>query len=212
MKKAIQDIETALLNLNALEFPLKAEDFLTDTEWPFQKAATQTLDGALYIHQPDEDLQLGIYLSSDVRKALENYPTWRENEWNAHQLHFFSVAIEELSHFFYVVYHSRSGRQLTQLELELQGEIDKFLVLYFSKATATFENLFETVFENFRLASKLSLEQQNRYQNANRLAKRFISKLRKYLTEPLQRQNALDRIRKFYRLGLADKVSQIMAT
>ena len=39
----------------------------------------------------------------------------------------FCVAAEEVSHFVYLFFCARAARQVTQLELELQGEVDKYL-------------------------------------------------------------------------------------
>ena len=127
----------------------------------------------------------------------------------------FTVAAEEISHFHYLLYHASRTRQVSQLELELQGDIDKFLLTYFANfwkmesSEEIFDALFELLFYRFRLAENLGPEERSRYLEANNLARRFIRKCATSLSDSEQRERIFRQLRKFYRLGASEKISFI---
>ena len=210
MRSVLRRIDRAIKRLYNLEFKPPVEHFLVsipDTKRP----------GALLLAQyPEQDsLELGIHLSQKIRGSLETFPKGRWAEWPTEKLQAFTVMTEEISHFHYVRYHATQGRQVSHLELELQGEIDKFLIAYFTNPTpkhdTEFEKLFESFFAQFSLRPGLSREEEERYLEANRLARRYIRKLSATLRDPQRREDLLRRLRKFYRLSAAEKISQIAA-
>src|SRR5205823_14442801 len=126
----------------------------------------------------------------------------------------FSVAAEEVSHFQYLLFHATSGRSVSQFELELQGEIDKFLLTFFAVSSGgkfdeqLFGTLFEQFFYHFHLAESLTQEQRVRYMEANHVAKRFIRRCGKLLAlEGGRRDRAFSLLRRFYRVDSAEKLS-----
>ena len=175
MKQAVRKIDRALKRLYNLEGRYRAEDFL------IQKPVADSQQGALFVQKESEsnDLQVGIYLSREVYKELESFREWRPREWSRDQVSAFTVAAEEVSHFHYLLFHVEKGRSVSHLELELQGEIDKFILTFFAnlqtgEAEKTFEALFEQLFHHFRLAENLSEEQRARYQAASDYARKFL--------------------------------------
>lgn len=216
MKSAIQQIELALKKLYNLETSHKAENFLVlvPSEVPLK---TKPCSGKLLIQQkPSQDeLQIGIYLNPPVHQELRNFSHWGPKEqWNTQQLNAFSVATEELSHFHYVVFNSQGKRQISQFELELQGEIDKFLLTYFSPSsqetlTDQFDQIFSRFFSSFYLLPELTQNEKERYQNAITSARNFLKRHRRLLTDPQKKESALRLLRRFYRLSQSEKLSWI---
>src|SRR5687767_8386015 len=126
MKSIIRKIDRAIKRLYNLDSRLSAEDFLVVKPQPgFQ--------GALLVHseQPNQ-ISVGIYLNESVRRSLRVFPKGRSAFWSKETLSAFTVATEEVSHFHYLLHHVTAGRPVSQLEMELQGDIDKFLVAYFA--------------------------------------------------------------------------------
>lgn len=209
MKSVLRRIDRAIKRLYNLDFSRPVEHFLVSL--PGSRK-----DGALLLAQPDRNsLELGIHLSDTVRDSLRQFPAGQWVSWSGESLQAFTVATEEVSHFHYLRHHATHGRQVTQLELELQGEIDKFLIAYFTNpspdSSAQFVELFERFFSQFRLQPGLSHEQQERYLEANRLARRYIHKLGAILRKPEAHEELLRRLRKFYRLNATEKISFIAA-
>jgi hypothetical protein len=148
MKAAIRRIDRALKELNNLDQTLRAEDFLLA---PKEGRAPA---GALYIQEQGDDVSVGIYLNSGVARELGTFPKWKMGELTLDQKRAFAVASEEVSHFHYLLFHLAGGRAVSRLEMELQGEVDTFLLSYFASAEAgkeetAFETAFAQAFEHF---------------------------------------------------------------
>lgn len=168
--------------------------------------------GALYIQEPSEkndSLGLGIYLSPVVVRDLSTVE--QAATWSPQQLAAFGVAAEEISHFHYVAHHAPTGRGVSQLELEVQGDVDRFLLTFFAKvkqtgsADAVFSELYEKLFEKFSLAV-VSEERRERYEQANLLARAFVLKHAAELNDPKKRAGFLRKARAFYRKNLSQKI------
>ncbi len=209
MKSVLRRIDKAIKRLYNLDFSRSVEEFLVVLPQAKQPGAL------LVAHAPDKTLEMGIHLGPTVRKGLKSFPRGLWVEWPRETLQAFTVATEEISHFHYVRYHATQGRQVSQLELEMQGEIDKFLIAYFTNSESAtkdgFEKLYEQFFLQFRLQVGLDEEEQQRYLEANRLAQRFIRKLADQLQDPHEREAVFRFLRKFYRLNAVEKISQIAA-
>jgi hypothetical protein len=109
---------------------------------------------------------------------------------------------EGVSHFLYLVERARVNLPVTQLELELQAEVDKF-VLSLARGTASAPELFDRLFENPSFLHDAGTEAGERYRMAHQLAARFVSRV--LLAQ--DRVRAQDRLRTFYRAGQTEKIS-----
>jgi hypothetical protein len=93
------------------------------------------------------------------------------------------------------------------VELELQGEIDKFILASFA-VPHSFTELFHKFFERFTWSEKLTPEQKIRYEEAHGLAKAFVCKHADLIQDKDSKQKLLHLLREFYRLNWEEKVSQ----
>jgi len=113
--------------------------------------------------------------------------------------------LEGVSHFVYIAERARTGLPATQLELELQAEVDKFVLLAletpFERRHG--ESLLFRLYECVRFLDPPGSEAYERYRLANDLAARFVSRVLAK-QEPISMQAEL---RRFYRLGQTDKIS-----
>ncbi len=109
------------------------------------------------------------------------------------------------------------GRTLpvTLLELELQGEIDKYVsslwLLREQDPTRFPSELHWLLFENCRVDPVLAGERIGLYRHANSYAARFCLRLARTLrsTEPAARAAAVTELRRFYRLSRERKFQHI---
>lgn len=216
MKSTIKKIDRALKDLNQLETPQRAENFLLDRS-PFHPEkgshSENEFQGALLVRSTGKNtVSLGIYFNQNLSKRLETIQTWDPKTWSHEEVKAIAIATEEISHFHYLLSNAEIGKPVTQLELELQAEIDKFMLFFFSLSSESgqtakhFELLFEMFFYQFHLKENLKEEEKARYQEANNIAKSFIIKCRKLLEEK-QYGDALKLLRQFYRLTTEEKVS-----
>ena len=144
----------------------------------FVKGAGAGEREALLLRQgPEGDLEVSVRLPtlSDPRSQID--------------LDTLCQVIEGVSHFVYVVERARTGRAATQLELELQAEVDKWVVLAASIHSFDAQRsarLRARLFEDFVFlhdeTSETGRELAERYRVANDVAHRFVRRLeREYL-------------------------------
>jgi hypothetical protein len=158
-----------------------------------------------------EDLSVGVVLDSGVGESLRGAdPRRRLDERN---LGAFCTLTEEVSHFVYVLFRAAVGRPVTELELELQGDVDKYLGVVFllslQNEGAVSRSVREALFRRYRLAEGLSRERAERYRAASRLADRYCGFLERAFLAPARLQDLCREARRFYRLGQREKLERI---
>jgi hypothetical protein len=116
-----------------------------------------------------------------------------------------AAIVEGVSHFVYVVWRAERDSACTQLELELQAEVDKFLLLApgFDDPLSAFEALFERI----RLQPQLGLVERDRYLAANRAAACVCRSLLAQFDGRFQHPQAQAWLRRFYRMPAQDKLA-----
>jgi hypothetical protein len=114
-----------------------------------------------------------------------------------------------VSHFVYLVERARIGRDTTQLELELQAEVDKWVVLAGATHTldiATSKGLRERLYEAISFAHEEQSELGERYRVANETANRFVRRLEhEYVRRGLYGEMRV-KLWHFFHLGQEDKL------
>ncbi len=117
--------------------------------------------------------------------------------------------IEGVSHFVYVAERARLHRETTQLELELQAEVDKWVVLAESIGAYDADRsaaLRERLYERVAFAHDETTEIGQRYRMANESAHRFVRRLeRNYLSREKHGQ-LREQLRRFFHEGQEEKL------
>lgn len=160
----------------------------------------------LLLHQTADELSLSLFLDDDVVRSVRDHEPL-QNMQN------FCLALEGVSHFLYLLWNASYDRQITLLELELQAEIDKFVMMVFAleKQGEKVERgqLRKILFENISLHDELDDTHRERYIEASRLAEKYCWKLESDYLANRSRQQVLSELRQFYRLGQGEKVRRI---
>jgi hypothetical protein len=214
---AVKKIDRALKRFYRLENVLPAEGFLVvppDPSSASQSASTAASKGALLIvdqaHTKEASLELGIYFHSSIRTELNTLENWPRAEWSKDQRQAFSVATEEISHFNYLVEKASKGQAVSQMEMELQGEVDRFLLAFMAerhqRKAPSFDEIFETYFVKFRWDAGLEEQKRIRYEDANRIAKALLSKLRPAFKNHRRWPELVAELRRFYNATASEKV------
>lgn len=174
-----------------------------------QGAVLGDSEETLLMLQDGEELSLSLFLDAEMLDRLESGNPL--DELRADMLDDLWKVMEGISHFNCVVWKAMQDRTVTLLELELQGEIDKYvgtMLLAMDQSDKTLlHNLHGWLFENVRYHDELDDEQRDRYQSANDYAARYCYGLRQQLID--EDEGALAKLRHFYRLQLSDKISHI---
>lgn len=119
---------------------------------------------------------------------------------------FVSVA-EEVSHFRYLTWSAANERSVSLLDVEVQGEIDKFLlaVRYFPEE----EDLRERMFERISFDEHLGGDDLDRYIEANRLGEKFCRQIEEAIGDGQIDPKWVARLRAFYRLATTRRLAEV---
>ncbi len=117
--------------------------------------------------------------------------------------------IEGVSHFVYVVERARMGREATQLELELQAEVDKWVVLAASMHGFDVEGsarLRARLYEQVAFSHDPASELGERYRVANDAAHRFVRRLERRYIGAARFGELRGELRRFFHVGQEEKL------
>ena len=175
--------------------------------------AARPCEEQLLLGSDGDDLRLSLYIDAAVLRRLDaDSPFQRLSERN---LADYWTALEGVSHFLYVTWCASCDRHVSQLELETQAEVDKYVATLFllgEQAAGKFPaRLHQWLFERTAFDGNLGGAELDRYRAANSFAARYCRRLEERF---LKRRNpALEsfmrEIRCFYRLGTASKLRRI---
>jgi hypothetical protein len=117
--------------------------------------------------------------------------------------------IEGVSHFVYVVDRACREREATRLELELQAEVDKWVVLAASMRAfdaARSASLRARLYERIAFRHDERSEAGERYRIANEAAHRFVRRLEREYLERARFGEMRAQLRRFFRVGQEEKL------
>ncbi|MDH5408327.1 MAG: hypothetical protein OEZ33_07860 [Gammaproteobacteria bacterium] len=211
----LDTLQQHLAQIYELDTELSVLDFLiTDpllaTKYDKSPNA-RTIDEKLLVCQNDETLDIALYINRDVLHQLEqDNPFDSLNDNNIHQ---FWIALEGVSHFNYLVWNARFDRPVSLFELELQAEVDKFVLTIMLLNQQ--ENIFLTrhVLQHLFLQSSYD-EQLNRaelwrYIRANYFACHYCEGITALFSQTHKVNQLHNELRRFYRLTQHYKLRHI---
>ena len=155
------------------------------------------------------DVWLSLYLDSGVYSRFSQHGT--SDYLGRNQAMDFCLAAEGVSHFLYLCWNANFEREVTQLELELQAEVDKYLLLLDYVAKESRKHLHPWLFECWEFDEGLNAEEQNRYEKANQYASRYCMGLEQRYLRIGRTQEMIRELRRFYRKTQAQKMKMIDA-
>jgi hypothetical protein len=188
--KAVRRVQRRLESYYGLE--------TTPNVVPFTSIARDGEREVLYVRE----------IGNDVEMALR-VPARDGGEGNGPNDAYLQLC-EGVSHFVYLAERVRVGLPATQLELELQAEVDKFVLLAFGGGTGgeavNARGLHRRLYANVTYLHAEGTEQGERYRLANELAARLAARV-------LERApgEAREILRRFYRAGQTGKIEVVRA-
>ena len=202
---------SALLQLQQLLQSIHGvQSFSPVTDFLVRNCPKGKSDEALLVSEHGEELHVGLYLDDTVLAQLSRAAS---DPWTHERLSGFCAAAEGVSHFLYLVHRAGQGGQVSQLELEAQGELDKYLAvllqLWATGRRAASPRLRHQLFERWQLKPDLTADQRDRYRLASALAAACAKALEaRYVLEG--RLDALLReVRRLYRMSGGEKFSAL---
>ena len=130
------------------------------------------------------------------------------------------LATEGVSHFVYLSFRADNEERVSQLELELQAEVDKYATALLGGEGATdlagngaglirarSRALRQRRFERARFLDDGDSEEGARYRVAHRAAARYVARLERRYVDTGKLDELFVELRRFYRLGSEDKLA-----
>jgi hypothetical protein len=213
MTTLLNSIQSNLEKIYEVAVPQNVLDFvITDRRFAELVSNNRIHDDALeqlLIATNDGCLDISLYLDETLINRLgDDYPSQHTDK---NDLHDFWIALEGVSHFLYLVWNASYDRPVSQLELELQAEVDKFVsvtsAIPAEKGPENMREIWSLLFSKPTFKDNLEQENLLRYQKANAYASQYCINL-------MEMQNTTtnsmkNELRRFYRLSQQEKISCI---
>jgi hypothetical protein len=156
----------------------------------------------LVVVEDEAGIHVGLYLDPEVLAALEADPE-----------HFgaLCLATEGVSHFLYLSFRADNDEQVSQLELELQAEVDKYAAGLLAgngvgAIRARSRALRERLFVGARFLDPPGSVEGERYRIAHHAAARYARALEARFVDRGRVEELWAELRRFYRMGAREKL------
>ena len=210
----LESIQHQLQSIYDLNLTCQVNDYLiTDrvqATWLDTSHGQRDTTEKLLVYQDQDELQISLYLAEELLSLLkENNPF---DCLNSHNLEAFCTALEGVSHFIYLTWNAGHNRPVSQLELELQAEVDKFVAIVSLASgqgeSVQLQELNDWLFHYCSFDPALQPDELQRYQAANFYAAQFCSRLQMHSLESGNNDISYTELRRFYRKRHLDKLTE----
>lgn len=203
----LRRVQRGLEELYRVETGANVDDFVVDEAVRDAVSPTRRPREQLLVMEEGGEMSVALFVAGDaIANLAANDPARRLDDRN---LGDFLLAIEGVSHFVYTLVCARRDRSISQLELELQAEIDKFVtcLLVMEPGAQIAQALRERLFGDAVYEDDLDGEERDRYRAANDNAYRYTGVLQREFVAHRKIPEMLAELRRFYRRGLSAKLS-----
>jgi hypothetical protein len=170
----VAEVQTALSHVYQLDLGLDASDFVLPAEEAQRLLPEGGPRSGVLVLEEEGELWLGVYLDA-------------EDQHDSH------AVVEETSHWVRLVWNASRGESVSCLQLELQGEIDQYVV-HRLEGIDPLRHL-----RSFVWCDWMDSEIQARYATAHRVAHRYCHELERRFPRDADTPRLLDELRAFYR-------------
>lgn len=212
----LASLQGALADIYDLPATPDIHDFLLTDRARLPLPAVRGADEQLWVAEEGDTLSLALYIDARVLERLGRCDPFAA--LNGDNLADYLTVAEGVSHFVYVAWNASHDKPVTLLELELQAEIDKYVVgawLLRAQGEGRFpRELHRALFERAHVDPGLAGERAGLYQRASEYAGRFCRRVATRLerdcrTRARDTGELLAELRRFYRWSSARKFSFI---
>lgn len=205
--KTLSRVQRGIESLYRVETGVEVADFVVGSEVRDELVRERKPREQLLVVEHAGEMNLALYIEETVLANLHaNDPGHRLDDRN---LGDFLLAVEGVSHFIYAVCCAKADRPVTQIELELQAEVDKYVtcLLVSEPGVAASSALRRRLFGDAAYEEDLDDEEHGRYRAANDNAQRYAAWLEDTFVARRRIPEMLGELRRFYRRGLAAKLA-----
>lgn len=204
-------VQRGLEALYRIDTGVAVDDFVIDESTRNAFATERKPREQLLVHETDGELSLALFVDPAAIANLERHDPGAD--LGDHNLGDFLLVVEGVSHFIYAITCAREQRPVSQLELELQAEVDKYIscLLVSYPGTDVSAALRLRLFAEPEYEPDLNADELSRYRAANDNAHRYAAWLEAAFLAPRRIPEMLGELRRFYRHSLPSKLAQIAA-
>ncbi|MDQ3367858.1 MAG: hypothetical protein M3680_20735 [Myxococcota bacterium] len=202
-------VQHGLESLYRIKTGLDVGHFVVSADVRDGLVATRRPREQLLVCEDAGEMSVALFIDPGALANLADHDPARR--LGDHNLGDFLLAIEGVSHFIYTICCARVDRPVSQLELELQAEVDKYVTCLLTtevEADAS-SALRRRLFGDAEYEPDLDHEEHARYRAANDNANRYAAWLEHTFVKRRKIPEMLGELRRFYRLGLAGKLADI---
>ena len=202
-------LQCALADIYDLPATPDVANFLLTDRSQIAYDCARPSDEQLIVAEQGDTLSLGLFIDARVLARLAHHDPF--DALDQHNIADYLTAAEGVSHFVYVAWNAGFDRPVTLLELELQAEVDKYVLaawLLREQCAGRYpRELHRVLFERARIDPSAAEGRTALYQLASEYAQRFCRRVasgfmrgRRGVTREL-----LAELRRFYRWSSARK-------
>lgn len=207
--KTLSRVQRGIETLYRVETGVCVSDFVVGTAYRDELVTERRAREQLLVVEAHGEMNLALYIEPGVLANLITHDPGRR--LGDHNLGDFLLAVEGVSHFIYAVCCAKVDRPVSQIELELQAEVDKYVtcLLVTEPEPEVSAQLRQRLFGDASYEPDLDQEEAGRYRAANDNAQRYTAWLEEAFVVRRRIPEMLAELRRFYRLGLAAKLATI---
>ena len=202
-------VQRGLEALYRVDTGVEIADFVVGAELRDALVAARRPREQLLVCEADGEVAVALFIDPRALANLADHDPARR--LGDHNLGDFLLVVEGVSHFIYAIRCAHAERPVSQLELELQAEVDKYVtcLLASEPAVEVSAALRDRLFGDAVYEPDLDHDEHSRYRAANDNAQRYAAWLEQAFVAPRKIPEMLAELRRFYRLGLAGKLGSI---
>ena len=207
--RTLDRVQRGLETLYRVDTGVEISDFVVGAELRDALVTARRPREQLLVCEADGEMSVALFIDPGVLDNLGAHDPARR--LGDHNFGDFLLAVEGVSHFIYAIWCARAERRVSQLELELQAEVDKYVtcLLTTSPELGMSAALRHRLFDDAVYEADLDHDEHARYRAANDNAQRYTGWLEHAFVGPRRIPEMLAELRRFYRLGLAAKLATI---
>ena len=167
----------------------------------YMEAANEGEREALLVREGDDVFEVALKVPSLGERTFDME--------DAAHLDRLCQLIEGVSHFVYFAHRAQGDRETTALEMEVQAEVDKYVILATSLGALNVRRstrLRQRLYDAVRYAHEAHTELGERYRVANRAAHRFVHHLERRYVAGGRFPEMRAELRRFFHFGQSDKM------
>ena len=210
----LKELQSVLADLYEIEPPCNVEEFLVTDPSRIQPLLgmqqRRNIQEQLLVSEHDDTALITLFIDASVLQTVQSHRD--SGAITRDCLNAYCLAVEGISHFLYTTWRAHHGRCVTQLELELQAEIDKYLYLsrlLTGENSAYLHRLHKMIFEESELHDDLTDIEIDRYTTANRYAAKYCNIFNADVVNNGLQPTHINELRRFYRMTQNEKLRRI---